>query len=201
MAADSGFIANRQCTTHHDVLDDLARLAPTAKVVANRVFVEDGALISSAGITAGIDMALHLITQVSGEHIGAHVAQVTVSFVRRMPGSPAESGLLSGRSHLHPAVHRVQNALTHDPAYAWTVSEMARVAHLTERHLGRIFQQQAGVSPRQYLESVRLAVAEEAERAGLSARKIEALCGLNPRQLRDAKTRATRQPKLIGAQT
>ena len=60
LAADAGLLAGRQATTHHELLDGLRRLAPAAKVLANRVFVDDGAVLTSAGITAGIDLALHL---------------------------------------------------------------------------------------------------------------------------------------------
>ena len=66
LAADAGLVGTRCVTTHHELLDELALLAPAAKVQANRVFVEDGPLLSSAGITAGIDLALHLITRSAG---------------------------------------------------------------------------------------------------------------------------------------
>ena len=72
LAADAGLLAGRCVTTHHELLDDLARLAPGAQVQANRVFVEDGPLLSSAGI----DLALHLIAQTLGEGVASAVAQV-----------------------------------------------------------------------------------------------------------------------------
>ncbi len=138
LAADAGLIGTRRCTTHHEMLDTLQALAPAAQVQSNRLFVVDGALASSAGITAGIDLALHLIAQDHGDALAAAIAQVMVVYVRRGPDEPELSPLLSGRQHLHPAVHRVQNAVVDDPACHWSLQAMAAVAHVTPRHLSRL---------------------------------------------------------------
>ena len=120
LAADAGLVGTRCVTTHHELLDELAQLAPAANVQANRVFVEDGPLLSSAGITAGIDLALHLITRECGPAIASAVAQVMVAFTRRGPQEPQRSPLLAHRDHLHPAVHRVQDAVCAAPGSDWT---------------------------------------------------------------------------------
>jgi len=112
LAADAGLVGRRQITTHHEVLDALSTLAPHAQVCANRVFVVDGPLWSSAGITAGIDLALHCVGDACGDAVAAAVAETMVVFQRRGVDDPERSPLLAGRSHLHPAVHRVQNANT-----------------------------------------------------------------------------------------
>ena len=75
LAARAGLLANRCCTTHHDLLKTLRALAPQAQVIDNRVFVVDGPLASSAGITAGIDLSLHLIAGECGEALAAGVAE------------------------------------------------------------------------------------------------------------------------------
>ncbi|MEX8493893.1 DJ-1/PfpI family protein, partial [Sphaerotilus sp.] len=155
LAADAGLLAGRQVTTHHELLDDLQALAPTAQVQANRLFVVDGAVRTSAGVTAGIDLALHGIAQVCGEVIAAAVAQVMVVFARRGVQAPQVSALLSHRDHLHPALHRVQDAVCATPAAPWDSRRMAAVAHVTERHLARLFRLHAGLSPRAYVEQVR----------------------------------------------
>jgi len=166
LAADAGLLAGRRCTTHHEMLAQLQALAPSAQVLANRVFVVDGALASSAGITAGIDLALHLIGAECGDDVAAAVAQTMVVFQRRGPDDPQLSPLLAGRHHLHPAVHRVQDALCERPGAAWPLAAMAAIAHVTPRHLSRLFSVHVGRSPRQYLQAVRVAVAERALRAG-----------------------------------
>lgn len=191
LAADAGLIGTRRCTTHHESLADLQRLAPQATVLANRVFVVDGPLASSAGITAGIDLALHLIAQDLGEALAATVAQVMVVYLRRGPEDPQLSPLLSGRHHLHPAVHRVQDAVCEQPARAWSLAELAEVAHVTPRHLGRLFAEHVGHTPRAYVESIRHAMAARALEAGQPLKQALADAGIGgDRQWRRMRQRA-----------
>lgn len=192
LAADAGLLASREVTTHHELLDELTRLAPAARVLANRVFVEDGALASSAGVTAGIDLALHLIARTCGEALASAVAQVMVVFHRRGAADPERSPLLAGRSHLHPAVHAVQTAVLEAPGEDWSLERMATLAHVTPRHLSRLFREHAGVTPREHVEQVRLALAMEAKRAGLHTKQAVAVAGFrSDRQWRRARGRTT----------
>jgi len=192
LAADAGLLAGRCVTTHHELLDELTALAPAARVVANRVFVEDGVLASSAGVTAGIDLALHLIAQTQGEALASAVAQVMVVFHRRGADDPERSPLLAGRSHLHPAVHAVQTAVVDAPGDDWTLERMAALAHVTPRHLARLFREHAGVTPREHVEQVRLSLAQEAKQAGLHTKQALELAGFrSDRQWRRARGRAT----------
>lgn len=177
-AADAGLLAGRRCTTHHESLDDLRRLAPQAQVVANRVFVQDGPVASSAGITAGIDLALQLVARDGGEALAASVAQVMVVYTRRGPEDPELSPLRAGRNHLHAAVHRVQDAVGERPAEPWPLERLAAVACVTPRHLGRLFREHVGRSPREYVEGVRVALAEHALGAGQAPKQAIAAAGI-----------------------
>lgn len=178
LAADAGLLAGRRCTTHHESLDDLARMAPAATVAANRVFVLDGPIASSAGITAGIDLALHLIARDHGDTLAAAVAQVMVVYLRRGPEDPEISPLRAGRNHLHPAVHKVQDAVCEQPAADWSLQRLADIAHVTPRHLTRLFGEHVGRSPRQYVESVRVALAERALQGGQVTKQAIAAVGI-----------------------
>jgi transcriptional regulator GlxA family with amidase domain len=191
LAADAGLLAGRRCTTHHEMLADLQRIAPSAQVLGNRVFVEDGPVVSSAGITAGIDMALHLIAQTCGDAVAAAVAQTMVIYLRRGSDDPQLSPLLSGRNHLHAAVHRVQNAVGDDPARAWPLEAMAAVAHVTPRHLTRLFATHVGRTPRAYVEGIRVAQASRAIDAGAAPKQALSAAGFaGDRQWRRARQRA-----------
>jgi transcriptional regulator GlxA family with amidase domain len=190
LAADAGLLAGRQVTSHHELLSELARLAPAARVCANRVFVADGPVWSSAGITAGIDLALHLIAEQLGEGLASEVAQVMVVFHRRGSEDPEQSPLLAGRRHLHPAVHAVQNAVVEAPGEDWTLERLAARAHVTPRHLTRLFQQHAGLSPRAHVEQVRLALATEARANRIGIAQAVSLAGFSSeRQWRRALAR------------
>ncbi len=190
LAADAGLLGRRRVTTHHEHLETLARLAPQAQVCANRVFVVDGPVWSSAGVTAGIDLALHCIGDVCGEAVAAAVAETMVVFQRRGADDPQRSPLLDGRNHLHPAVHRVQNAVCERPGHDWDVPALAAIAHVTPRHLARLFKDHAGLSPRDYVERVRRALAEQALARGLPTTQAVEIAGFRTdRQFRRARAR------------
>lgn len=187
LAARAGLLGRSRCTTHHALLDQLRRLAPQAQVVDNRVFVLDGPLASSAGVTAGIDLTLHLIAEDCGEALAAAVAQDMVVYLRRTSSDPELSPMLAYRHHLHPAVHRVQDAITARPHEAWDMASLSAMAHVTERHLLRLFGQHAGVSPLHYLEKIRLEHARQALQHGVSVtRAAEAAGFTSDLQLRRA---------------
>jgi len=169
LAAGAGLLDRRRCTTHHELLDELRRAAPRAQVVDNRVFVLDGGLASSAGITAGIDLALHLIAEQCGHALAAAVAQIMVVYLRRSSQDPALSPLLAHRHHLHAALHRVQDAICAEPARDWSLLKMAQQAHVTPRHLSRLFASHAGTTPLHYLQTIRLEHAQQALAQGLPA--------------------------------
>lgn len=177
LAADAGLLAHRRCTTHHELLADLQRLAPTADVVGNRVFVIDGPVASSAGVTAGVDLALQVIADDCGDDIAAAVAQDMVVYLRRGPQDPQLSPLLQHRNHLHPAVHRVQDAVGADTQSPWPLPALARVAHVTERHLRRLFAEHAGVSPLHYVERIRVEHARRALQRGASVAHAAEVAG------------------------
>ena len=155
-AARAGLLDGRQCTTHHSLIARLAAERPAARVQANRIFVVDGPIATSAGITAGIDLALHAIGEKLGGPAALAVARELVVFHRRAGGDPQLSAALRHRNHLHPAVHRAQDAVLADPASAWTVQRMADAAQVTPRHLGRLFRDNTGIAPLEYLQHVRI---------------------------------------------
>ena len=168
LAARAGLFANRQCTTHHDLLGVLRSLSREAKVVENRVFVVDGPVASSAGVTAGIDLALHLIAGECGEALAANVAEDMVVYVRRSSRDPELSPFLGHRRHTHAAVHKVQDAIGAEPERDWDMAGLAALGHVTERHLLRLFVDHAGASPMQCLRTIRLERARQSLEHGAS---------------------------------
>ncbi len=187
LAARAGLIGTRRCTTHHDYLDTLRAWAPDAQVVDNRVFVLDGPIASSAGVTAGIDLAMHLIADACGDAVAAAVAKTMVVYLRRTPNDPELSPLLAHRHHLHPALHRAQDAVCEQPQSAWTLDTLADAAHVTSRHLLRLFADHAAVSPMTYVEKIRLERARQALSHGASvARAAESAGFTSDLQLRRA---------------
>lgn len=190
LAARAGLLGTRRCTTHHELLPALRALAPGAQVLDNRVFVIDGPVASSAGITAGIDLALHLIADECGEALAATVAEDMVVYLRRSQRDPELSPFLVHRRHLHAAVHRVQDAIITRPERDWDMAELAAVGHATGRHLLRLFVDHAGVTPMQYLRSIRLERARQSLEHGESVTRAAEVAGFRSAlQLRRAWSR------------
>lgn len=181
IAAKAGLLEGRECTTHHEHIEELRKVDPTAVVHANRIFVEDGRLLTSAGVTAGTDLALHVIGQQLGHQVAAAVARKLVVYMRRAGSDPQLSPWLMHRNHIHPAVHRVQDAVSKDPSNDWSAQRLAAVACMSERNLARLFAEHAGCSPLDYVQRMRVALARElltnskldmervAERSGFSS--------------------------------
>lgn len=187
LAAHAGALAGRRVTTHHHHLDELRRVEPRCDVVANRVFVIDPPLYSSAGVTTGIDLMLHRIADTCGGALAAQVAQTMVVALRRGPQDPELSPFLAHRNHLHPALHRVQDAVSEAPQDDWSVPRMAQVAHTSSRHLTRLFVEHAGVAPLEYLRRLRLATARLALDSGANVTRAAELAGFaSDTQLRRA---------------
>ena len=191
LAARAGVLGTRRCTTHHELLPMLRALAPQAQVVDNRVFVVDGPLASSAGITAGIDIALHLIGEECGEALAASVAEDMVVYLRRSPRDTELSPFHMHRRHLHPTVHRVQNAIVAEPQRNWDMASLAQVGHTAGRHLLRLFIDHAGLSPLHYLRLIRLERARQSLEHGATVTHAAAMAGFaSDLQLRRAWSRA-----------
>jgi transcriptional regulator GlxA family with amidase domain len=161
LAAKAGLLADRDCTTHFAHIDALRAVEPRARVLDNRIFVEDGPVFTSAGVTAGLDLALYVIGQQLGPRVAADVARDLVVYLRRSGSDPALSPWVAHRNHLHPAVHRVQDAVVRDPTAAWTSNQLSSVACTSARNLARLFADHAQCSPLDYVQLIRFAFAKE----------------------------------------
>jgi transcriptional regulator GlxA family with amidase domain len=161
IAGKAGLLAGKECTTHHSHLEELRGVSPRSHVHDNRIFVEDGSVMTSAGVTAGLDLALHVIAQQLGPRVSAEVARDLVVYMRRSGADPALSPWVLHRNHLHPAVHRVQDAVNRRPSATWTSRELSAVACTSSRNLTRLFSEHAHCSPLDYVQLIRFAVAKE----------------------------------------
>jgi transcriptional regulator GlxA family with amidase domain len=181
-AAKAGLFDNRMCTTHHEVLDALARVAPRARLERNRVFVVDGPVASSAGAAAGLDLALSLIAEVCGDRVAGLVAQTLNVYVRRGTNDPEKSPLLQLRNHLSAVVHRVQDQILADLSNQWNAEAIAEIASVSIRHLDRLFLEHVGIRPRQFVTMARLERAKIALRNGSSVTEATFIAGFSSDQ-------------------
>jgi transcriptional regulator GlxA family with amidase domain len=173
VAAHAGLLRGRECTTHFSSVEQLRAVEPEARVHDNRIFVESGRVYTSAGVTAGIDLALHLIGRQLGHQHAARVARELVVYMRRSGSDPALSPWVMHRNHIHPVVHRVQDAVSREPAAEWSADRMAQIGHTSARNLARLFAQHARCSPIDYVQRMRVAVARELlAQSGLSLERV-----------------------------
>ncbi len=184
-AARAGLLDGKRCTSHHSEIELLRKEAPTAQVLDSRVFVEDRGCYTSAGITAGIDLALHLIAEIASPQLSAEVARHMVVYLRRAPDDPALSPWLQFRNHMDADVHRAQDVLTRAACEDWPLPRLAERAHVSVRTLTRHFREATGLSVRDYHANLRFALARQALASGMSVESAATAAGLgSARQLR-----------------
>lgn len=155
LLAEAGLLDGRKAATHWAHARELQRLHPSLKVDDDRIFVSDGNVWTSAGMTAGIDLALALVEDDLGPEMSKSIARNLVVYHRRTGGQSQFSALLE----LQPRSDRIQKAL----AYArsnlrneLSVEELADAAHLSSRQFSRIFRDETGQSPAKAVENLRL---------------------------------------------
>lgn len=161
LAARAGLMDGYACTTHAACLDEVREFAPTARVLDNRLYVEDRDRYSSAGITTGTDLMLHLASKLTSPTTALTIARHMVVYMRRTGAEPQLSPWLSGRNHVHPAIHRVQDAIMADPAHGWSLAELAGIGAMSARHISRLFQEHAGLSVTAYVNLMRVTLARD----------------------------------------
>jgi transcriptional regulator GlxA family with amidase domain len=196
LAARAGLLDGYACTTHHIECTELQRVAPNAKVQENRLFVVDGNRYTSAGVTAGLDLMLHVVGSLVGPICTLAIARHLVLYLRRQGNDPQLSPWLQGRNHLHPAVHRVQDAIIANPAAPWTLKQLAKIANASPRHLSRLFNEHAGMKITEHINGLRVALAHQLLKSSrLDVERIAERTGFtSSRQLRRAWRRCYSSP-------
>lgn len=155
LLAEAGLLDGRRVTTHWAHGRALRRLHPSIKVDDDRIFVADGNVWTSAGMTAGIDLALALVEDDLGSEMSKGIAKKLVVYHRRTGGQSQFSALLD----LQPRSDRVQRALAHargNLRNELSVEELAGAAHLSPRQFSRVFREETGQSPAKAVENLRL---------------------------------------------
>jgi transcriptional regulator GlxA family with amidase domain len=156
--AEAGMLDGRRATTHWHRARELRTRFPKVKVEEDRIFIIDGPLWTSAGMTAGIDLALAMIEKDLGADVARAVARQLVVYHRRAGGQSQFSALLD----LEPKSDRIQSALTYAKrhlASPLTVRQLAEAAHLSPRQFSRAFHAETGQSPAKAVENLRVEAA------------------------------------------
>jgi transcriptional regulator GlxA family with amidase domain len=174
----AGLLDGRRATTHWQNAQALAAKFPKAKVEPDAIYVRDGRLITSAGVTAGIDLALELVRQRHGKETALKVAKRLVVVAQRQGGQSQFSPYLTAPADPASPVARVQDYVLAHIASRHTLESLAAAVGMSPRSLARYFAQEAGITPHEFIERARIDAARRMlEGTGQPLKAIAYDCG------------------------
>lgn len=175
--AQAGLLSGRRATTHWHDTRLLARAFRDVTVEPDAIFVRDGDVFTSAGISSGIDLALALVEMDYGTELVRDVARWLVVYLKRAGGQSQFSVLVEADPPPQSPLRAVTEAIAADPGADYTVKKLAALASLSTRQLTRLFQSELGMTPARYVELVRVDFARNALEAGRSVTETAGMAG------------------------
>lgn len=157
--AHAGLLSGRQATSHWRYLQKLADAFPDISVQRDPIFIGDGHIYTSAGITAGIDLALALVEADCGHRVSQAVARDLVVFLQRQGDQPQLSTALALRMADRDPIRHLQRWLPDNLEGVTRVEDMAAYVHMSPRNFTRLFKQQTGTTPGYYIRQLRIEAA------------------------------------------
>ena len=175
--AAAGLLDGKRATTHWKHTRELAARYPTTQVQPDAIFVRDQSTYSSAGVTAGIDLALALLEEDEGDELTRTVARSLVVYMQRAGGQSQFSATLQGPAPRTALLRGVVDIVNADPAAEYTVTRLAAIAQVSPRHLTRLFHDELGTTPGRYVELIRFDKAKALLDAGMSVTDVAQYSG------------------------
>lgn len=188
LLAEAGLLSSRTCTTHWIKVDELASQYPDTEVKNDSIFVQDGHIYTSAGITAGIDLALALVERDYGQELAMEISRMMVLYLRR-PGSQSQfSAPVELRQSAGKEFSMLHDWILENIDQPLLVEDMAEKVAMSPRNFSRAFKAKTRMTPAKYVELVRLTkVRELLESTSQSVESIANLSGfLREERLRRA---------------
>ncbi len=178
LAAELGLLDGRRVTTHWASADRLAGEFPAVEVDADPIYLRDGKYWTSAGVTAGIDLALALVQEDLGTDVAQTVARWLVMFLHRPGGQTQFASPVWLPRAERSAVRAVQSLVEADPGADHRVPALAEAAAMSVRHFTRVFSQEVGETPGRFVERVRVEMARhDLETTDDTLERIASRCG------------------------
>jgi transcriptional regulator GlxA family with amidase domain len=162
LLAAAGLLDGRRATTHWSAAKELAKRYPSVRVDPEPIFLRDGPIWTSAGVTAGMDLALALVEEDLDRDAALAIARQLVLFLRR-PGNQSQfSATLAAQEPLREPLRDVRRHILENLAGELSVEALAQRTHMSPRHFARLFRAETGVTPARYVDSIRLEAARRA---------------------------------------
>ncbi|MGW4962374.1 GlxA family transcriptional regulator [Nonomuraea sp. NPDC004186] len=183
LLAKAGLLDGRRATTHWDACAEFAARFPGVTVEPNAIYVRDGSIVTSAGVTAGIDLALALVGEDQGEDRARTVAKHLVVFLQRPGGQRQFSVPGAAPAPRNPTVRRALDLVAADLSADHRLATMAAGLAVSERHLTRLFRRELGSTPAQFVERLRVEAAQARLESGDAiVREIAKACGFGSQE-------------------
>lgn len=157
--AHAGLLSGRRVATHWQYTDRLAAEYPDIQLEADRLFVRDGPVFSSAGVAAAIDLTFSLIEEDHGRALALWVARRLVVFLKRPGGQSQFSAVLTAQTAATGPIDRIRLHILENPRSDLHLAVLAEVAAVSPRHLSRLFHAELGITPAAYVELTRIEIA------------------------------------------
>jgi transcriptional regulator GlxA family with amidase domain len=178
--AATGLLKGRRLTTHWAAAETLAEAYPSITIDEDAMYVRDGKLRTSAGVTAGLDLALALVEEDLGREIARRVAAQLVMFFKRPGGQLQFSRKGEARPAGRSVLQEVQRWIAANPELSHSVANMARHAGMSPRHFARLFRTEVGMTPAAWVEATRVSAARKLLENGHDTPKlVAAKCGFS----------------------
>jgi transcriptional regulator GlxA family with amidase domain len=155
LLAQAGLLDGHRATTHWRVCDLLAERFPNVEVDPDPIYVRSGNVWTSAGVTAGMDLALALVEEDHGPEVSLAIARRLVLFLRRPAGQSQFSAVLRAQAAEHDGIRTAQHHVLEHPEADCSVAALAQLALMSQRTFARTFAEQVGVTPARFVERVR----------------------------------------------
>ena len=153
---EAGLLKDTECTTHWRRVKELQKQFPQAKVMVDILYVKSNNVYTSAGISAGIDLALAILEEIKGPLFTHKVARGLVVYHRRSGRHNQQSIYLDYRNHINPQVHEVQDYLIDNLSKENDIESLASMVNMSPRNLSRIFKEKTGSTILEYLTLLRI---------------------------------------------
>lgn len=174
----AGLLDGMNATTHWQHAAELAESFPAAKVVPDQIYVQDGALYTSAGVTAGIDLALKLIEDDHGRDLALTVARRLVVFLKRPGGQSQFSAHLAAQIADEGKIRTLQHWILDHLSHDLSLEALANRAAMSVRNLTRVFHDETGITPAEFVEMARVDAARRLlEESETPLQRVASRCG------------------------
>ena len=175
----AGLLNGRKCTTHWKRTAELKEHYPAIHLMEDILFTEDDRIYTSAGVTAGIDMALAIVGKLTDDSVSYKVARELVVYLRRTGSESQQSAFMKYRNHIHSGIHKAQDYLQENIQKKISLVQLADTVCMSARNLTRTFKKETGITVNEYTTLLRRELLKAfAKNPDMSRKQMAKQCGL-----------------------